>query len=55
MSKRAYERSNTSNYYYRKERGICVRCGKTAVQGRVLCEKCAEKQLKYDRERRCRS
>lgn len=27
-------------YYYRKENGLCTKCGKKALQGRCLCQSC---------------
>ena len=45
MSKTTYER--------RKSQGLCVGCGRVkAVQGRVMCAECAEKQKIYQRETR---
>lgn len=31
-------------YYERKANGLCVRCGKPAVPGKVKCAECAKKQ-----------
>ena len=40
-------------YENRKLNGLCVKCGKTkAVQGKVMCAECAEKQKIYQRETR---
>lgn len=39
-------------YGYRKLSGACVRCGRIAREGRVLCADCWEKQLQYQREAR---
>lgn len=43
MSKTTYEN--------RKSKGLCVKCGKAqAIQGKVMCTECAEKQKIYQRE-----
>lgn len=40
-------------YYERKSKGICTKCGKNkAVEGKTMCQECADKQKKYLRENR---
>ena len=40
-------------YHFRKEQGLCVRCGKNkAEEGRVLCNNCKAKQSEYYNETR---
>lgn len=40
-------------YENRKSKGLCVKCGNAkAVQGKVMCAECAEKQKNYQRETR---
>lgn len=29
-------------YQYRKQNGLCVRCGSTAVDGKIRCDVCAK-------------
>lgn len=42
-----------TTYLRRKSEGLCVKCGKTkAVQGKVMCVECAEKQKIYQKETR---
>lgn len=42
-----------TTYETRKSQGICVKCGKVkAIQGKVMCAECAEKQRIYQRETR---
>ena len=37
-----------------KEKGLCVSCGKPAVQGKVLCEKCARRNAEAQQVRKMR-
>lgn len=41
-----------STYIRRKAQGLCVKCGKQAADGRVMCAECAEKQRIYRKENR---
>lgn len=42
-----------TTYMRRKSEGLCVKCGKAqAIQGKVMCADCAEKQKIYQRETR---
>lgn len=34
-------------YYERKSKGLCVHCGRKAVDGKVCCEKCLENGKRY--------
>jgi len=43
-------------YHARKDKGLCVTCGKKAIEGMVRCEKCrriynTERRRNYGRER----
>lgn len=42
--------TSKERYHYRKENGLCVNCGKTVKDGSVLCQKCHDYRLKYQRE-----
>lgn len=39
-------------YSRRKAQGLCVKCGKQSVEGKVLCEECNTKTKNYMRETR---
>lgn len=41
-----------TTYLRRKSLGLCVKCGKQAVTGKVMCVECAEKQRIYRKENR---
>jgi hypothetical protein len=37
-------------YHRYKRLGLCFQCGKKAIPGKVLCEKCKEKMLTYSKK-----
>lgn len=40
-------------YYERKQKGICTKCGKNkAIEGKVMCQQCLDKQNEYRRKNR---
>jgi hypothetical protein len=39
-------------YHRYKSLGLCFLCGKKAIPGKVLCEKCKEKMLTYSKKRK---
>ena len=40
-------------YYERKQKGICTKFGKNkAIEGKVMCQQCADKQKEYQNKSR---
>lgn len=41
MSEYASQRKYQKKWYHeRKKNGLCIKCGKPAMEGHVMCEKC---------------
>lgn len=47
-----YYAQKKEQYYERKEQGLCVLCGKPAVDGLIYCPRCRIKNREYCQKRR---
>lgn len=41
-----------SLYYQKKQKGICVRCNRAALEGIVFCDYHQQKQVEYNKQAR---